>query len=168
MSRSTARTRRPESTSIASAGRAAMRIRLTIAIAGFLLSCRAPAMAQQAPPPAPVPLSGWVGSIDFGGRLTAADGDHARYERYRDLRDGASTLIALGKETGGYVFNARLESIGYRDQRYQANYDHSGKVKLTFLWDSIPLNYSYTSSTPWVEESPGVFALDRAARLLVQ
>ena len=146
-----------------------MRDRMTIAIAGFLLASGGVAMAQQPQQPAaPVPSSGWVGSIDFGGRLNGVDGDHARYERYRDLRDGASTRMSLSKETDEYVFSANLESIGYRDQRYRATYDHSGKVKLTFLWDSIPFNYSYASSTPWVEESPGVFTLDRAARLLVQ
>lgn len=140
--------------------------RLTIATAGLVLATAAVAMAQQ--PAAPVPSTGWVGSIDFGGRVNSVDGDQARYERYRDLRDGASTRISLSKDTDKYVFSAKLENIGYHDQRYQANYDHNGKVKLTFLWDSIPLNYSYASSTPWVEESPGVFTLDRAARLLVQ
>ena len=146
-----------------------MRNKLTIAIAGLLLASPSVVMAQQPPQPAaPVPPSGWAGSIDFGGRLNGVDGDQARHERFRDLRDGASTRIVLSKETDQYVFDAKLESIGYRDQRYQANYDHSGKVKLTFLWDSIPFNYSYMSSTPWVEQSPGVFTLDRAARLLVQ
>ena len=28
------------------------------------------------------------GNVDFGGRFTSIDGDPARYERYRDLRDG--------------------------------------------------------------------------------
>lgn len=144
-----------------------MRDRLMIAIAGFLLASGA-ALAQQPQTTAPVPSSGWVGSIDFGGRFNNADGDEARYERYRDLRGGASSRVSLSKETDQYAFSANLESIGYRDQRYRAVYDHSGKVKLTFLWDSIPLNYSYVSSTPWVEESPGVFTLDRAARLRVQ
>jgi MtrB/PioB family decaheme-associated outer membrane protein len=151
-----------------------MRDRLTTAIAAFLLASGGTAAAQQLQqpqpmqPPAPASWSNWAGSIDFGGRLNTVDGDEARYERYRDLRDGASTRISLAKETDQYAFSANLDNIGYRDQRYRATYDRSGKVKVSFLWDSIPTNYSYASSTPWVEESTGIFALDRAARLLVQ
>ncbi len=161
-----------------------MRNTLTIAIAGLLLASGSTARAQQqaqqqtqAQPPRPAPSSApapsgtttaWTGSIDLGARMNGVDGDAARYERYSDLRDGASTRFTFSKETDQYVFTAKLENIGYRDQRYQANYDHNGRVTLAFMWDSIPLNYSYSSLTPWVEQSRGVFTLDRAARLLVQ
>ena len=134
------------------------------------------AQAQQprpTPPPAPPAsstgaVSGWAGSIDFGARMNSLEGDEARYERYRDLRNGAATRFSVTKESGGYVFSAQVDNIGYHDQRYQATYDHNGKVKMAFTWDSIPLHYSYNSSTPWVETSAGVFTLDRAARLAVQ
>ena len=56
---------------------------LTAALALVPLIARAQAPA--APPPA---STGWTGAIDFGVRGTSADGDAARYERYRDLGDG--------------------------------------------------------------------------------
>ena len=71
-----------------------MRNRLTIATAALLLAVAGRAGAQQTPPPAPAPtppLGALTGSIDFGARITSASGDAARYERYRDLRDGASS-----------------------------------------------------------------------------
>lgn len=144
-----------------------MRNTLTMAIAGSLLASVASAQ-QPPPPPAFIPTAGWVGSIDFGARLNAVTGDQARFERFGDVRDGASTRITLGKETAQYAFSAEISNIGYRDQRYEASYDRQGRVKFTFLWDSTPFNYAYNSSTPWVEQSPGVFTLDRTARLLVQ
>lgn len=144
-----------------------MRNRVMIATVALLLASSGPAMAQQqsATPAAATPTSG---SIDFGFRASSTDGDKARWERYRDLRDGAFSRISFGKETDQYIFDAKVDNIGYHDQRYEVNYNNSGKVKFTFLWDSTPLNYSYDSSTPWVEQSPGVFALDPATRLLVQ
>ncbi len=164
-----------------------MRNRLTIAFAGLLLASGSTAVAQQQQPqqqaqvqpprptqPAPPPSAttssgtGWTGTIDFGARMNSLEGDKARYQRYSDLRNGAATRFTVGKETSQYVFSAAVENVGYRDQRYLANFDHNGRVKMAFMWDSIPLNYSYASSTPWVEQSPGVFTLDRAARLLVQ
>ena len=54
----------------------------------------APAAAQ--PPAAPEPVLPSLGSIDFGARITGTDGDAARYERYRDLRDGVSSLFHIG------------------------------------------------------------------------
>ncbi len=145
-----------------------MRIRLTMATGALLLASVNLAVAQQAPqssnPPA---VDGVTGSVDVGVRSESATGDEARYERYRDLRSGASSQISLGKITDRYMWGFKAENIGYHDQRYIANYT-GGKAKVTGSWDSIPLNYSYLTSTPWVETSTGVFSLDAAARTAVQ
>src|SRR6266545_593961 len=147
-----------------------MRNRLMLIGVALLLASPGLASAQQkpaTPAPAAVPAS-WTGSIDFGARGSSTDGDEARYERFRDLRSGAFSNISLRKETSQYRFDVKLQGVGYRDQRYTANYDQNGKVKVAFLWDSTPFNYSYNSSTPWVEQSAGVFTLDPATRLLIQ
>ena len=107
------------------------------------------------------------GSIDFGFRGTSTTGDAAEYERYRDLRDGSWSRFLYAKDTDSYLFDVRAQDIGYRDQRYVANYT-GGKARFSGGFESIPLNYSYITSTPWVEASPGVLTLDPAARLRVQ
>src|SRR6266542_373151 len=145
-----------------------MHSRLMIAIAALWLTSAAPAMAQQSPAAPAETTTPTLGSIDFGFRVSSTDGDKARFERYRDLRNGAYSRISFGKDTDAYTFTAKVDNIGYRDQRYQVNYNNSGRVRFTALWDSTPLNYGYNTSTPWVEQSPGVFTLDPAARLLVQ
>ena len=65
-----------------------MRNRLTIGTAALLLASAAFAGAQDKPQEGTATASS--GTIDFGGRFTTTTGDEARYERYRDLRDGAN------------------------------------------------------------------------------
>ena len=144
-----------------------MRNRLTILTAALLLASASLALAQapqQAAPVAPAPS---LGSFDFGYRGTSTDGDEARYERYRDLRNGVDSRFLFSKETGDYLFDIKAFNIGYRDQRYSAGYA-SKKIQFSFLWDSIPLNYSYMTLTPWNVGDNGVLTLDPAARQAVQ
>jgi hypothetical protein len=89
-----------------------------------------------------------TGQVDLGGMFTATDGDEARYERYRDLRDGAYTSLTLGRETASYVFDATASHIGYRDQRYNVEYARP-RLTFGFNWTSLPLNYSYLTRTPY-------------------
>jgi len=145
-----------------------MRTGLTAIVTAALLASATLVGAQQPPPVTATPaFGGLTGTLDFGFRGESASGDEARLERYRDLRSGASTRLDFGKKTDQYLFDVRMENIGYHDQRYQLNYN-GGKAKVSGSFDSIPLNYSYLTSTPWVEGAPGVFSLDAAARTAVQ
>jgi MtrB/PioB family decaheme-associated outer membrane protein len=116
-------------------------------------------------PPAGAPVT--LGTIDLGFRGTTTSGDAAEYERYRDLRTGSWSRLTFDKSSDRYLFNAAAQNIGYRDQRFGANYT-GGKGWLYGAFESIPLNYSNLTSTPWVEQSPGQLTLDIAARQLVQ
>ena len=108
-----------------------------------------------------------TGSIDLGFRGTTTTGDAARYERYRDLRSGSWSRLTFDKGNQSYLFGARAQNIGYRDQMFSADY-RGGRSWLTGSFVSTPQNYSYVSNTPWVEQSPGHLSLDVAARQLVQ
>ncbi len=145
-----------------------MRTRYLTVIAALLLTSARPAWAQ-APQqqPAPAAVAPALGSLDVGVRGSNVDGDEARFERYRDLRNGAPARLTISRETSSWIFGARAENAGYRDQRYNANY-MSSKVKALSQWDSIPLNYSYLAQVPWQETSPGAWTLNRAAREAVQ
>jgi len=116
---------------------------LTLAAALLLI----PQVARaQAPPVAPTQATG---QVDVGGMFTTTDGDEARYERYRDLRDGAFTSLTLGQETGTHRFDATASHIGYRDQRYNVEYLRP-RLSFGFSWASLPLNYSYLTRTPYL------------------
>ena len=75
------------------------------------------------------------------GRLTSIDGDPARFQRYQDLRDGLlftdcrfvrEDPTALEPSTRG------ADNVGWRDQRYFANYERIGRCRGQRLLGSDP------------------------------
>lgn len=83
--------------------------------------------------------------IDFGARGTsfADNSDPARFQRYRDLRDGGTLdVLRYFKDTEQFSFRAQADHVGYRDQRYYATYNRFGRVKASFEWNQIPLYFS--------------------------
>lgn len=142
-----------------------MRNRVMSVTAALLLASATIAMAQNAEKgSAGSPSSG---SVDVGFRTSSVSGDEARFERYRDLRNGAYTNIVFGRETEKYYLNLEAQNVGYHDQRYALDYGNS-RLKFAFLWDSTPLNYCYNCSTPWVTSGNNVWTLDTAARTAIQ
>lgn len=156
-----------------------MRTRLFAVTGALLLASAAGIHAQdqagsQQPPPVQqvaAPNAGAIderdGLIDLGFRGTSASGDEARLERYRDLSDGAASLINYIRDTPVFNINANAFNIGQRDQRYRASYiGHGLRVKGAF--DSTPTNYGYITQTPWITPSADLFTLDVSERALVQ
>ena len=137
-----------------------MRTRMTSMVAAVLLrpaggmaqtsqtSSTQPDVPKAAAASSPdIPL---VNQIDFGVRGTAfgAGSDQARFERYEDLRDGATIdVFRMFKDTEQSRYSLQADHVGYRDQRFSASYNNFGKVKASFEWNQIPLFYSQTTST---------------------
>lgn len=101
------------------------------------------------------------GNVDFGGRFTSVDGDPARYERYRDLRDGPfAKNLSFERRGAEWTLDAFADNIGYRDQRYSADYRYVGKLRVRFVWDQIPLFISSDTRTLYTQVQPGIFRLE--------
>jgi MtrB/PioB family decaheme-associated outer membrane protein len=101
------------------------------------------------------------GNIDFGGRFSDIEGDPARYERYQDLRDGPfAKNLSFARRTADWTFSASADNIGYRDQRYFAEYRSVGRLQVSFLWDQIPLYISRDTRTLYSESQPGILRLE--------
>jgi hypothetical protein len=130
------------------------------------LLCLVPRVGLAQPAAIPPVLSGFTGTVDVGGQFTGTDGDEARYERYRDMRDGVYTGINLSRQTDRSLFDASASHIGYRDQRYGARFV-GPRIKFNFDWQSIPLNYSYLTRTPFTI-SGNTLTLDNSAQNAVQ
>ncbi|MGE5242702.1 MAG: MtrB/PioB family outer membrane beta-barrel protein [Betaproteobacteria bacterium] len=142
-----------------------------IGMAAALLLVSAGAGAQEAPtaqqdvPKTPAPSIqefGFVNEIDFGGRATSFDtgSDKARFQRYQDLRDGATLdKFRFSRSTDSWLFNAQADHVGYRDQRFSGAFNDYGKVKASFQWNQTPLFYSETTRTLYTQSSPGVLTL---------
>src|SRR5690348_926467 len=120
-----------------------MRTRMMILTGALLLvfSGTAPAQQQQsvaasatptatATPAPTTPFAPKLGTVDFGFRADNTSGDRSRYQRFRDLRQGAYLdRFKFGKETEDWAFDATANNVGYYDQRYRASYQNIGKLK---------------------------------------
>ena len=138
---------------------------LTIAV--LLLSVRMGyAQAPPRQPAQPTASSPFQGNVDFGGLFTTTDGDEARYERYRDTRDGVFSNLSVNRNTSSSVFSAHALHPGYRDQRYDATL-LTRRVNVLFDWVSVPLNYSYIVATPFATNG-STLTLDNNAQQAVQ
>ena len=153
-----------------------MRIKFTVITAALLLASASFAWAQgvaQVPvlsPPQTKISADSLGWIDFGFRGTSVSGDEARYERYRDLRDGAYSALSFAKQTDTKIYSVSAFNVGYHDQAYRGDYNN-GRLRAYALFNGIPTNFSYLTSTPWTSTINGDnvnFALDDAAQNAVQ
>ena len=122
-----------------------------------------PQAAAQAAPGAGSEVTGSLFDIqpnqfEFGGRLSSVSGDPARFQRYQDLRDGVlfnNGRYAREDPSGLWLFRASAENVGWRDQRYIANYERPGRFVVNGFWDQIPQFYSVDTKTPYTSfESP--------------
>ena len=118
---------------------------------------------------APTAVPGWTGAIDFGVRGTSADGDAARYERYRDMGDGLFVEgLRLNRDHNGWLLDLTANHVGRRDQRYLAGAERPGKLKTWFLWDQIPMLLSRTTRTLYSGVGSGVLEIDNTLQTRVQ
>jgi len=133
-----------------------------------LLVAAAAASAQQNTPPAEpdqnTGLSSLAGGgVDFGFRGTFfSDGsDEARYQRYRDLRNGVfAEAFRWGKQDDQQYWDVHATHVGYRDHQYAANFNKFGKMKASFEYNQIPLFFSQDTRTTYTTTSAGVLSLD--------
>jgi MtrB/PioB family decaheme-associated outer membrane protein len=137
-----------------------MSIRITLHSAVMILLLAAlPLAAQDAVAPDSAPRV----VIDFGFRAThfGAGSDEARFQRYRDLRNGL-TLNAFHYvlDTDSHEFTVQADHVGYRDQHYAAAYNNYGKLKASVDWNQIPLFYGDATATLFTSPAPGVLRID--------
>jgi len=152
-----------------------MRImRSSIVIVLWLSASMASAQQPNTPPPQVNEDTGLStlpgqGQVDFGfrGTIFGDNSDEARYQRFRDLRNGPFIEgFRWGKATDTKSWDVRATHVGYRDQQYAANYNDFGKFKTSFEWTQIPLFFSQDTRTVYSETSTGVFRLGDLPRLV--
>jgi MtrB/PioB family decaheme-associated outer membrane protein len=169
--------------------------RLSSIALGLLIGLAAPAYAQspvpsdvqsQASAPAPQTPSPPADTPDtesahslfdiapnqvlFGARVSSIDGDPARWQRYQDLRDGpllTGARFTREDPDGKWMFKAGADNVGWRDQRYAADYERTGRFTITGLWDQIPQFYSVDTKTPYTG-SGATLVLDDATQQAIQ
>src|SRR5262245_42802045 len=143
-----------------------MRTRTMILIGALLLASAGLAAAQGAPtatasPDIPASATPKLGTIDFGFRGTNVNGDSSRYYRFKDWRDGGYLSgFRFDKVTADSLWHAEASNVGYRDQRYFAEFQSIGKLKVDGEWNEIPLFISDDTKTLYTVSKSGVFTID--------
>ena len=158
-----------------------MRTRITILTGALLLVFSGAARAQQEQAAAattptatqiPVPTAPFapkLGTVDFGFRANNTTGDPSRYQRFRDLRQGAYLdRFKFGKETQSWVFDSTASNVGYYDQRYSVHYQDIGKLKINGEWNQVPLFISSSTATLYSDTGNGRMVIDDAVQRTLQ
>jgi MtrB/PioB family decaheme-associated outer membrane protein len=161
-----------------------MKMRNRLLIGALLLVlpgvARAQQTQQQPPASAPVTEKSTAPSdtgatfapksrIDFGFRANDISGDPARFQRFRDDRNGAYIPgFTFEQENATTFFRVEANNVGYRDQRFAAGYENIGKVKLSFEWNQIPLYISSDVRTLYTDNGNGVLSINQGLRQSIQ
>jgi MtrB/PioB family decaheme-associated outer membrane protein len=139
-----------------------MRIRLLVGAGALLLVCAAAVSAQETTPSTATSELG-TGRFDFGFRAMSVDGDPARFQKYRDLRDGATfDKLRWQVDKNTWMFNAEADHVGFRDQRYLAELERFGRIKASFEWVQVPVFMSSDTKSLYAYQGGGVFVIDDA------
>jgi MtrB/PioB family decaheme-associated outer membrane protein len=151
-----------------------MRTRMMILTGALLVTSATYAQAQDTTPASAQPqqavstFTPQFGHIDFGYRGTSFTGDEARYNRYRDLRDGPYVdKFRFAKESETTAFRAEASNVGYRDQRYYADLQSIGKVRATFEFNSNPL-YQAQARSYFSGAGSSTLTINDAAQTAIQ
>lgn len=124
--------------------------------------------AAAQPTPAAEP-AGFANRVDFGARIGSVTGDPARWQRYRDLRDGpVVNAFNLRFDRNDWLVGISGDHVGYRDQRYQFAAERPGRVSARFIWDQIPLFISQDTRTLYRGDDGGTLRIDDAIQSSIQ
>jgi Putative outer membrane beta-barrel porin, MtrB/PioB len=69
-------------------------------------------------------------------------GSRAKFNEYRDIRDGVSGNIGLRYDGGKDYFDFRAGDIGRRDQKYELEGGSRGNFNFHLDYDKIPHNFT--------------------------
>lgn len=148
-----------------------MRITPVLLLVAALAAASSHASAQTSAAPALPSAAPQVhlGEIDFGGRFSSVSGDAARFQRLRDLRDGATLdRVRYMRDSNAWRVDAAVDHAGYRDQHYSVGVTEYGRLKASVDWNQVPLFYSAAAQTPYRTEAPGVLRLNDTRQAAVQ
>ncbi len=109
--------------------------------------------------------------LEFGGRVSSIAGDPARFQRYQDVRDGilfTDAKYAREDPAGSWLFRAAADNVGWRDQRFFADYERTGRFVISGFWDEIPQFYSIDTKTPYTTAGDDALVLDDATQRTIQ
>ena len=87
------------------------------------------------------------GEVSVTGVAPKIEGEKAKFNEYRDIRDGVYVGIDLQYEAEKYYIDLKAEDVGYKTQKYGLEGGKWGSFKYHFDYNEIPHNFTYGAKT---------------------
>jgi hypothetical protein len=87
-----------------------------------------------------------TGKVSFTPAQVNIKGHPAKFNEYRDLRDGVYGHIGLHYDAENTHLDFRAEDIGYRDQKYELGGGEWGSYSYFLDYDEIPHNFPLSTT----------------------
>lgn len=83
------------------------------------------------------------GEISVTGVAPKIEGQKAKFNEYRDIRDGVYAGVDLRYDAEKYYLDFKAEDVGYKTQKYGLEGGKWGSFKYHFDYNEIPHNFTY-------------------------
>lgn len=87
------------------------------------------------------------GEVSATGKLTSVVGNKAKFNEYRDIRDGIYGDVHLRYDSEKYFSDFTARDMGYDTQRYGLEAGKWGQFKFDLHYEEIPHNFTYDAKT---------------------
>lgn len=87
------------------------------------------------------------GDVSLGLRTVGSEKDSAKFQEYRDLKDGIFGEVNIDAESGAYWLSFTGKNIGYDDESYLLTGGRYGLFKYKLFYDEVIHNYSFGAKT---------------------
>ncbi len=84
--------------------------------------------------------------IEATGKLADIEGNEAKFNEYRDIRDGLYGKVRLLYDSN-YYFDFNASDIGYDTQRYRLDSGKWGLFKFYLDYNEIPHNFTFDAKS---------------------
>ena len=87
------------------------------------------------------------GDVSATGTLTSVGGNKAKFNEYRDIRDGVYGDVNIKYEHEKYFMDLNARDMGYDTQHYSVEGGVWGNFKFDLNYDELPHNITYDAKT---------------------
>jgi hypothetical protein len=87
-----------------------------------------------------------AGEVSLTPAQVDIKGNRAKFNEYRDVRDGVHSHIGLHHDAEKTYLDFRADDIGHRDQRYELGGGGWGSYSYSLGYDEIPHNFTLSTT----------------------
>jgi hypothetical protein len=110
----------------------------------------------------------WSVKVSLAEFVVNADPHSAKFEEFRDVRDGAVTGVEAHYRDRDYYLNAVGRELGRDDEDLNIEGGRSGKYILSFYDDETPHNYDFGAKSLYSGVGTGVLSISDSIRTDIQ